>query len=429
MKLTCVCAATACCLGFAPTPHEPSSSPADEPAAARKARRRSPGVPSPNRSCQDSAATEGEQSGRRQRLPLARSTATRRAGRLAPAASSPVAASRSALTIVRRWPDRQLFVDAEYLDVDQAVITRRRSASRRGRCPTGVSPSASASRATASSGGLLRARPGFQRGRVAYQLCATRNRTPAAGWRIRSRPGLELKSYARLHQHEVSRPGSSRGYRPSDERFTPPTSKASSRETDFCMPASPCRSTAAIRRSAPATAATTRSVSTTSSGSRRRRRLLPRRRRRAPLRAGPRLQRAKDSIAVRGPLSFTDASGDVAVPFYFLPRLGGSQLRGYDRRGSSISIPRSSTWSIAGRSASACRSWLRRRRPGGPELRRLLRESLPDGGRRRRPLPRLPIRLRRRPRRQPLPRRLRTQLLAVFGLQVFGLRSAPQRRT
>ncbi len=37
-----------------------------------------------------------------------------------------------------------------------------------------------------------------------------------------------------------------------------------------------------------------------------------------------------DSIAVRGRLSLTNASGDRAAPFYFLPRLGGSSLRGYD---------------------------------------------------------------------------------------------------
>ena len=66
---------------------------------------------------------------------------------------------------------------------------------------------------------------------------------------------------------------------------------------------------------------------------------------------------AEDSIAVRGQMAVTDAAATGAIPFYFLPRLGGGgTLRGYETSRFIDQQARSSARSIAGRCAASCRS-------------------------------------------------------------------------
>jgi outer membrane protein assembly factor BamA len=329
MKLTCLCAATACCLGLtstvraqetaskAPT-HEPAAKPAQPATQQPPVSPFEPVVPGLAGSDEQAGGVKGFLS----RINSDAEGLTPRAGSIVPGGGLALGGHYR-----QAFANRNLFLDAEYLMSTKQYHSTSFGISSRplfdGRMTVGVG----VRRDTLPEEDFYGLGPDST---DAFHTSYSRLGTHTSGWMAyKPRPGLELKSSVGFINTRLSR-GEQSGLPSIEERFVASSAEGISRESDylrlgFALSLDRRDSVKYTRRGSYYQAAVYRYMGF-GDGDAGFFRVDVDARRYVPVRGFS----GEDSIALRGALSFTDATSGDNIPFYFLPRLGGSNLRGYD---------------------------------------------------------------------------------------------------
>lgn len=324
MKLKCLCAAAACCVGLAQTARAQQSA---DPAPSREpvAKPQRPPLSDLEPVVPGLAGSDEQQGGIKGFLSRINSDAeglTPRAGSIVPGGGLALGAHYRRAVV-----NGQLFLDAEHLVSIKEYHSTAFGLTTRPLFDGRVTIGATVKRDSLPQEDFYGLGPDSSE---ASHTSYSRVGLETAGWMaIRPGRGLELRSTLGVI-HTTLGAGQQSGIPSIEQRFAATTADGMNRETDYLhagltLSLDRRDSVKYTRRGGYYQASVQRYVGLGSSNSGFFRVDLDARRY-VPVRGFT----DQDSLAIRGRLAMTNASRDVGVPFYFLPRLGGSNLRAYD---------------------------------------------------------------------------------------------------